>query len=90
MQKIAIADRTFDAPTTIVIEASWEIIHAQGLDTDEGEHFDRIEGVVSIEVERDTVAFITVRTHAAWKRGEPNAGRGRWEFPRPSIEAIWI
>lgn len=94
MQKIGIRSHHFRAPTRIAVEASWDVIRQHDLDTDTGEHFDHIDGVISIEMidgdSRATIVRIsTVRTHEAWKRGEPNAGRAVYDFPRETLENIW-
>ena len=85
---LPLQSRTFEAPTAVVVEASWDVILDQNLDTLEGEHFDRIDAVISITVDPDTITLETVRTHAAWRRGEANAGRGTWTFPRSAIAAL--
>jgi hypothetical protein len=86
--KLPLADRDFETPTRVVVEASWQTIHDLDLNEWQGEHFSSIDAVIRIEVSRETVALETVRTLAAWQRGEPSAGRGRWEFPRSAIAAI--
>jgi len=91
MQKIGVKTHNFRAPTRIAVEASWDVIRQFDLDTHTGEHFDHIDGVISVEViERGKMVRIsTVRTWEAWKRGEPNAGRAIYDFPRETLEDIW-
>ena len=67
-----------------------DVVFEQHLDTFAGEQFDRLENVIRVDVDRESVRFETTRSHAAWKRGETNAGRGVWTFPRSSLEAVWI
>ena len=90
MTRIPIETRTFDAPTRVCIEAAIDTIIELDLDTFEGEHFDYIDAVISLNVTPATVTLTTVRTHAAWARGVPNAGRGSLVIPRASIEALHI
>jgi hypothetical protein len=90
MRELPVADHRFPEPTRVVIEASWEVIAEQDLDTLDGEQYDSIDAVTSIDVSRGEVTFTTVRTLAAWKRGEENAGRGTWTFPRSAIASIHV
>lgn len=90
MKRLTMESRVFDGPTTVTIEAGEEVIREQRLNTLDGEEFDKIEAVVSMDVTRDRVTFTTVRTHAAWKRGEANAGRGTWEFPRSALAGVYV
>lgn len=75
-------------PTTIVIEASLEVIHKLDLDTWAGEQYDRIHNVISIEDDGNDVTFETTRSIEAYKRNEPNAGRGLWRFPHTALERV--
>jgi hypothetical protein len=88
MHKLPIITQTM-APTTITVEASLEVILRQDLDRFAGEQYDQLEGVISIEVTRDTVTFETARTFEAYRRGAPNAGRGTWTFQRADLAALW-
>jgi len=88
--KLPMSSGRFSSPTTLALEASADVIAEQGLDTWAGEQYDRLESVIRVDVDRETVTFETTRSHAAWKRGETNAGRGVWTFPRSSLEAVWI
>jgi len=88
--KLPMMSGAFTSPTTLTLEASIDVIAEQGLDTFAGEQFDRLENVIRVDVDRESVTFETTRSHAAWKRGESNAGRGVWTFPRSSLEAVWI
>lgn len=90
MQRIAIERRVFDAPTDLTIEASLDIITANDLNLIDGEQYDQIPSVISIDIDGSDVVFEMVRSHAAWKRGVPDAGRGRWVIPRAALEAIWV
>ena len=87
---IPLQSTTFVAPISVTLEASIDTIADQGLDTFAGEHFDHLESVIALEVTRDVVRFTTTRSHAAWRRGEPNAGRGVFELPIASLEAVWL
>lgn len=91
MKKLGIRNHGFGGPTRIAVEASLDVVLKFGLDTITGEQFDHIDGVISIEmIERGTVVRIsTVRTIEAWKRGEPNAGRATYDFPRETLAEIW-
>jgi hypothetical protein len=88
--KLPMTSGRFTSPTTLTLEASSDVIFEQHLDTWAGEHYDRLENVIRVDVERDVVRFTTTRSHAAWKRGECNAGRGTFAFPHEALEAIWI
>jgi hypothetical protein len=88
--RIPIETRTFDEPTRVVVEASLDTIIELDLDTLEGGQFDSFDAVISVNVTRETVTLTTVRTHAAWARGVPNAGRGSFVIPRKSLAALWI
>jgi hypothetical protein len=78
-----------ETPLTVTLEATWNVIMEQGLDWMEGEQFDSMSGVIAIDDDGTTVRIVTCRTHAAWKRGEPNAGRGEWEFTRDQLQCIY-
>lgn len=82
-------DSTFHPTTSVMIEASNKVIRELDLDTWSGEHYDRIENVLSVTFEDDGVHIETTRSHAAWKRGEPNAGRGVRVIPNDAIEAVY-
>ena len=63
------------APINVCIEASFDAISEQNLDTWEGEQYDWVKNCISIERDRDSTTFTTCRSIEAWQRGEPNAGR---------------
>ena len=88
--QLPIVSGRFTSPTTLTLEASADVVFEQHLDTFAGEQYDRLENVIRVDVDRESVTFETTRSHAAWKRGETNAGRGVWTFPRSSLEAVWI
>lgn len=91
MRRLSLASgHTFSEPTRITLEASNDVIIEQGLNTLLGEQYDTLDAVISITVEPGEITITTVRTHAAWKRAEPNAGRGEWTFPRSSISSIYV
>ena len=91
LTRIPIVSHTFDTPQRVCIEASLDTIIEQDLDTFDGEQYDYIDAVIAIDVSYATgVTFTTVRTHDAWKRGLPNAGRGTFVIPRAALEAIYI
>ena len=62
-------------PINVCIEASWEAIREQDLDTFEGEQFDWVKNCISIERDHEGTTFTTCRSIEAWRAGEPNAGR---------------
>lgn len=70
-------------PTRVVLEASWDIIHRENLDTLEGEQFDSIHDVIFIGITRENVELRTVRT---LKRPD----RTTYRFPRNAVEHIFI
>lgn len=84
-----LGDTTFHPTTTVVVEASRETILKLDLDTWANEQFDRINNVLSVSYKRDGVHIETTRSIEAWKRGEPNAGRGTHIFPYDTIEAVY-
>lgn len=88
--KLPMMSGRFTSPTTLTLEASIDVIADQGLDTWAGEHFDRLENVIRVDVDRDAVRLETTRSLEAFRRGEVNAGRGVREIPRAALEAIWI
>lgn len=90
LTKLPLATQRFDEPTTVTVEASWAAICENDIDWMEGEHFDHIEAAISIDVTPTLVTISTVRTLAAWKRGEEGAGRAIYEIPRKSLEAIYV
>ena len=74
-------DVTFAGPTRVVVEASIDVIFAQGLNTFEGEQYDAIEDVIRITWHRDTVQFVTCRTvERPW--------RGELHLPRSAVERL--
>ena len=77
-------------PTTVTIEASWEIIHELDLDTFEGQQYDKIENVIRIDDIDGEVEFETTRSIEAYHRGEPNAGRATHLLKRSQLERILI
>lgn len=89
MEQIGIRAKHFMLPTKIAVEASLDVIATFDLDQRTGEHYSHIDGVISIEVNGDTISITTVRTYEAWRRGEPNAGRTVYEVPRDSVANIW-
>jgi hypothetical protein len=78
-------------PITVTLEATWDVIHEQGLDWFNGEHFDTMDGVIGIEDQGDgSVRIVRCRTLAALKRGEESAGKGEWTFTRKQLQCIYI
>jgi hypothetical protein len=71
----------FTDPTRVVVEATIEAQWELGLDMFNGEQYDAIEDVISIEWHRDTVQFVTVRTLARPWRDELH-------IPRSAIERV--
>lgn len=84
-----LGNTTFHPATTVTVEASMKTIGALGLDTFEGEQYDRIRNVLSVAFQLDGVHIETTRSTEAWQRGEPNAGRGTYVFPHDTIEAVY-
>jgi hypothetical protein len=81
----------YNGPTTnVTIEASWDVCHDLDLDTWEGQQYDTLRNVISIEQEGNEITFETTRSIEAWRAGEPNAGRGRWTFSTDQLERIII
>jgi len=79
-----------NGPKDVCIEASMDAIYEGDLKMLEGEQYDWIRNVISITVDRDTVTFETCRSIEAWKRGEPNAGRGTYTLERRLLQCIMI
>ena len=77
-------------PTNVVIEASFEVICEQNLNTLDGEQYDHINNVISVNDDGENITFTTVRSIEAFKRGEPNAGRAVWTFAHGMIDCIMI
>jgi hypothetical protein len=76
-------------PLTVTLEATWEVIMEHGLEWQDGEHFDTMDGVIMIEADGGTVTITRCRTLEALKRGEPNAGRGEWKFTSEQLQCIY-
>jgi len=76
-------------PINVTIEASEDAIWEGNLDTWEGEQYDTIEACISIVRLDDVTRFETVRTHKAWMRGEPNAGRMTLDIPNNFLANIY-
>jgi hypothetical protein len=76
-------------PATITLEATWEVIREHDLAWMEGEHFDTMQNVIAIDEEDGKVRIVTCRSIEAYRRGEPNAGRGEWEFTREQLQCIY-
>lgn len=92
MQRLPLQSRTFEQPTTVTLEASWDVILEQHLSMLEGEQFDRVPNVISISVDpiAATVTLETVRSLEAMRRGVPNAGRGTFVVPIAALEHIYV
>jgi endonuclease/exonuclease/phosphatase family metal-dependent hydrolase len=79
--RITGASVTFDSPTRVVVEATWDVICAQELDTSENEQYDAIPDVIRIEWRATEVEFTTVRTiERPW--------RENLVIPRAAIERL--
>jgi hypothetical protein len=81
---------SFWPPAYVNIVASFDTIVELGLDEWDGEHIDRLRGVIGMDVDASHVTFECARTLEAWKDGEENAGRGTWRLPRPALAAVYI
>lgn len=79
----------FKEPTTLTVEASWDVIHELDLNEEQGEHFDKILGAITLEDTREGLRIVAVRTHEAYRKGHPNAGRGEWHFKPGQVERVW-
>jgi hypothetical protein len=90
MRRIPLRSQVFDGPTTVVVEASFDAILDLDLDTFEGEQYDRIESVIAIDVDRESVTLETCRSLKAWRAGVPNAGRGTLTLPRHMVEGVFL
>jgi uncharacterized protein YgiM (DUF1202 family) len=78
-------------PVTVTIEASADMIAELELDTAAGDHYDHIGSVISIEQDsKGEVTITSTRSVEAWRKGEPNAGRGVWVFDRSMLERIYL
>jgi hypothetical protein len=77
-------------PTVITVEASWETCRDMDLDTFAGEQYDTIPSAISVMDDGSNIVIETVRTIEAWKRGEENAGRGKWTFPKQDLKRVLI
>ena len=79
-----------DGPTRVTIEASLDTIIEHDLNTLEGEQYDVINDVISIVDDGQAHTFTTCRSVEAWKRGEPNAGRGTWVIPNSKLHKVHL
>lgn len=77
--------RLFSGPTPVCIEASLDAIIEHDLGFD-GEQYDWIKDVLSIEVEGTNIIFRTCWTLAGWKEGR---GRSTITIPLNKIEAVY-
>lgn len=90
-ERVGIVHRyRLNGPTKVCIEASDDACFELNLDTFEGEQFDFIDNVIAITDDGKEHTFETTRSHAAWKRGEPNAGRGTFTIPNTHLKQIFI
>jgi hypothetical protein len=78
------------SPVDVCIEASLDAIIEGDLNTFEGEQYDTLRNVISIIVDNDGVTFETCRSIEAWKRGEPNAGRGTLTIDKRLLQCVYI
>lgn len=74
----------------LTIEASIEVVLEHNLSTLEGEQYDHIDNVISVERKGRMIEIQSCRSHRAWKAGEPNAGRGTWTFRDNQLEAAYV
>jgi hypothetical protein len=78
-------------PVTVIIEATNKVIGEHNLNTFNGEEYDRIENVISIEESYyKGVTITSCRSIEAYHKGLPNAGRGEWNFPHADILRVFI
>ena len=77
-----------DGPINVTIEASLDTIIEHDLDTLAGEQYDTINNVISIVDDGHAHTFETCRSIEAFRRGEPNAGRGSWVIPNSKLHKI--
>jgi hypothetical protein len=84
--------RTYNitGPTRVIVEASLDAVLEGNLDTMEGEQYDTIENVISIEDDGRAHTFETCRSIEAYRRGEPNAGRFKLVIENKYLEKIHI
>lgn len=81
MRRITMQSQSLGGPHTVVIEASWKVIVEYDLNTLDGEEFDRLEDIISIEVDRDEISFVACRSIHKVERPV-------WTFDRDVIASI--
>ncbi|HWI67622.1 MAG TPA: hypothetical protein VNS88_04520 [Nitrospiraceae bacterium] len=79
-----------NGPTRVVIEASMDAVYEHDLNLLDNEQYDSINNVIAIEDDGKETRFTTCRSHEAWLRGEPNAGRGVLVIPNKYLERVFI
>jgi hypothetical protein len=77
-------------PATITVEASEQVIAACNLNTLDGEQYDHVTNAVRVVDDGTTVSITTTRSLEAWRAGEPNAGRGTWEFTHDKLASVRV
>lgn len=78
------------SPVTVVVQASDRVIDENELDRYNGEQFDTIDGVITIENDGKNIMLTSTRTLKAWHKSLPNAGRGEWVFPHDMLECVFV
>lgn len=78
------------SPVTVVLQASDRVIEENELDRYNGEQFDTVDSVITIESDGENILLTATRSLKAWRKSLPNAGRGEWVFPYDMLECVYV
>lgn len=77
-------------PVTVVVQASERVIEENELNRYNGEQFDTVDSVITIENDGKNILLTATRSLTAWRKSLPNAGRGEWVFPHDMLDCVYV